>query len=245
MIKLDRPQKPAYLTHAKVTELTAKFKADGSSVWRKPEITDPLIKASHKKCAYCECKLQEKDSYMEVEHFRHKDKYNDDVVKWENLVPSCKRCNGKKGTHDVVIEPIVEPFNMDPSDHLYLQMVYFRDHDDVGKATIETLDLNNYKRMVLPRFYITGQIERNIFAIEQALEAYTNTPSVRRKNGLIRILTDTLLECQPNSEFAATAATFLHLNPSYATLCAAMKAGNLWDEELEKLHQLSEAIRLV
>ncbi len=181
---------------------------------------------------------------MEVEHFRHKDKYECDVVKWENLLPSCKRCNIKKGIHDVVVEPIVEPFNMDPSDHLHLQMVYFRERDAVGKTTIEVLDLNNFSRMVRPRFDITVQIEKNLSTIELALDGYTDSPTVRRRNGLVGIFTDTLLECQPNSEFAATAATFLHVNPKYPTLSAAMKDALLWNEELEELHQLSEAIRL-
>ena len=244
MIKLNRPQKPDYLTPEKEIELTDRFKADGISVWKRQQITGELIQATHQKCAYCECQLQQTDSYMEVEHFRHKDKYDDDVVNWDNLLPSCKRCNTKKGIHDVVIDPMVEPFNMEPSDHLYLQMVYFRDRSDVGKTTIEVLDLNDFARMVRPRFAITEQIEKNLEAIEDALNAYTADPSVRRRNALVRKLTDTLSECQPNSEFAATAATFLHVNPRYGPLCAAIKAENLWDDDLEQLHQSSEAIRL-
>ena len=42
------------------------------------------------------------------------DDYPDEVVDWDNLLPSCKRCNTTKGTHDVVTEPIINPFDIDP-----------------------------------------------------------------------------------------------------------------------------------
>ena len=124
MIKLNRPPKPIYLSPEKELELVEKFKESGSAVWKAADITEPLLEASSKKCAYCECRLQEADSYMEVEHFRHKDEYADNVVDWENLLPSCKRCNTKKGTHDVVREPIVNPFDETPGDHLQLDIAY-------------------------------------------------------------------------------------------------------------------------
>ncbi|TMV82807.1 HNH endonuclease [Thioclava sp. BHET1] len=244
MIKLTKPDKPAYLTSAREIKLLEKFKTDGSAVWKNPNITDPLLAASYRKCAYCECRLQEVDSYMEVEHFKHKDKYYDDVVEWENLLPSCKRCNTKKGIHDVLAEPIVNPFVDNPKDHLRLDMAYLRSKDDVGRATLEVLDLNSMDRLVVPRFMITTEIERNVSRIQDALDLYFADRSVRRRNRLVSILKDTLRECQPDSEFSATSATFLHRNAQYVDICASLRDVDLWDDELEGLHQASANIRL-
>lgn len=244
MIKLTKPEKPEYLTAEKETELMEKFRADGSAVWKNPNITDPLLLASHRKCAYCECRLQEVDSYMEVEHFKHKDKYDDGVVDWGNLLPSCKRCNTKKGTHDVLEDPIINPFVEDPKDHLRLDMAYFRPKDDMGRSTLEVLDLNSVDRLVVPRFMITTEIEGNVSAIQAALDLFVADRSIRRRNRLVATLKGTLKECQPDSEFAATSATFLHRNEQYVNICASLREEGLWDDELEELHQVSGAIRL-
>ncbi|MBU2941349.1 HNH endonuclease [Shimia thalassica] len=244
MIKLTRPAKPAFLTDEREAELLEKFQEDGSAVWKNAQITESLLQASQNKCAYCECGLQEVDSYMEVEHFKHKDKYEDEVVHWENLLPSCKRCNTKKGTHDVVEEPIVDPFLMVPADHLRLDMAYLRHKDNVGDATIEVLDLNSIDRLVLPRFMITTQMEKNLNSIRSALDLYLDNMTVRRRNKLIGTFKDTLKECQPDTKFSATAATFVHRNEQYIALCTAVQAEGLWDEELEQLHRASESIRL-
>ena len=224
--------------------MTTKFKSDGSSVWKNRKITEPLLKASHSKCAYCECGLQEVDSYMEVEHFRHKKKYESDVVCWDNLLPSCKRCNTSKGTHDVISEPIVEPFYMVPGDHLHLEMAYVRFKDEIGRITIEVLDLNSIDRLVVPRFLITTQIEKNLESIQGALDQFSQEKSVRRRNKLIGKLKGTLNECQPHTKFSATAATFVHRNVQYSEVCASVKALGLWDDELEQLHRTSRSIRL-
>lgn len=244
MIKLTRPKKPNYLTPEKEIELTERFKDDGSAVWKNPQITNPLLLSSYSKCAYCECKLQAKDSYMEVEHFRHKDEYKNDVVCWENLLPSCKRCNTNKGQHDVVADPIVDPFSVAPNLHLFLQMAYLRNRDEIGLSTIEALDLNNIDRLVVPRFMITTQLESNLTSIDGAFELYIEDKTARRRNKLVGILTDTLKECQPKTEFSATAATFIHRNAQYSTICDRMRAEGLWNAELEELHQTSRSIRL-
>lgn len=244
MIKLTKPEKPAYLTVAKETELLEKFRADGSAVWKNPNITNPLLISSYRKCAYCECRLQEVDSYMEVEHFKPKDKYDDGVVEWENLLPSCKRCNIKKATHDVLVEPIVNPFVEDPKDHLRLDMAYLRPKDDVGRSTLEVLDLNSMDRLVVPRFMITTEIKINVNAIQAALDLFVADRSIRRRNRLVAVLKGTLKECQPDSEFSATSATFHHRNTQYICIYAILRNEEMWDDELEELHQVSAAIRL-
>ena len=109
MIKLERSFPPIFLTSIEVKRLTEEYKTTKNSVWNIVELKKALLETSYGKCAYCECDLTVESKYMEVEHFRDKDSYPDDVVEWLNLLPSCKRCNGAKGTHDTVIEPIVNP----------------------------------------------------------------------------------------------------------------------------------------
>ena len=46
MIKLNRHPKPAFLTSAKVTELTKEYKKTGKSVWNIEEIKKPLLQSS-------------------------------------------------------------------------------------------------------------------------------------------------------------------------------------------------------
>ncbi|MGR0329632.1 HNH endonuclease [Bacillus cereus] len=96
MIHLPRPNCPSKLTDEVKTKLTQDFITSGSSVWGKSYIKSALLEMSHNKCAYCECRLDEESKYMEVEHFLPKDDYPKLVVDWNNLLPSCKRCNGKK-----------------------------------------------------------------------------------------------------------------------------------------------------
>lgn len=93
MIPLQRAPKPDYLTDEKVQELTKQYQLDTKkTVWNRSEIKEPLLESSNKKCAYCECILQETDSYSQVEHFHPKSLYPEEVVIWENLLPSCGRC---------------------------------------------------------------------------------------------------------------------------------------------------------
>lgn len=80
MIKLELPEKPAELTPEKERELVEKFKADGSAVWKKSYITKPLLAMTNNKCAYSEQALNQESAYMEVDHFKHKNLYQDEVA---------------------------------------------------------------------------------------------------------------------------------------------------------------------
>src|SRR5262249_6078297 len=51
------------------------------------------------KCAYCECVL-ELTSYLEIEHYIAKTVAPARAFEWENLLPVCRLCNGKKGAID-------------------------------------------------------------------------------------------------------------------------------------------------
>ena len=166
MIKLQREPKPAFLTEEKVTELTANFKANPKlTVWKHEEIGKTLLRSSANKCAYCECELQIEDSYMQVEHFKDKDTYPDDVINWDNLLPSCGRCNRKKWTLDVIAEPIVNPYVDVPKDHLSQEAFRLYGKDEKGNITIKKLFLNDDDRLVLPRFLACNEVNRQLSKI--------------------------------------------------------------------------------
>lgn len=228
MIKLERGKKPSYLTEDKVKELTLKFKSNKKlAVWKNEDIGSALLTSSSFKCAYCECLLQTEDSYMQVEHFKDKDKYPDDVVNWENLLPSCSRCNRKKWTHDVVANPIVNPYIDDPKSHLCQEAFRLYGKDEKGNLTISKLFLNDDERIVYPRFRVANEVGKQLTKI---LEHFSNLEKVNES------LTGLLLSCQPDRPFSAFAASSLHANRDYKLIKEELERNDLWDSDLDELH---------
>jgi len=162
MIKLKREQKPEYLSDEKVHELTNEFKSSKKTVWNNDFIKVPLLNSSYGKCAYCECPLTTESNYMEVEHFEDKNNNPEKVVSWKNLLPSCKKCNGSKGTHDVVSEPIINPFEDEPREHLSMRLYRLQGKTSKGITSIEVTDLNNSSRLVFIRFEIGEKISEMV-----------------------------------------------------------------------------------
>lgn len=243
MIKLERIQKPEYLSDAKVLELTETFKATSSTVWNHPNIKDALLTSSHSKCAYCECSVFDESKYMEVEHFEYKDKYQDSVVYWPNLLPACKRCNIAKGSHDVRIEPILNPYDADPREHLSFRLYKLKGVSGVGKSTIDALDLNNSERLVLRRFEVAQQVENSISVATDRLISYEESQTNVRKNKLLGIMETILQECQPQAIYSATTATAVLTNEEFLQIIETMRTYNIWPEYLE--HYLQNSLRLV
>lgn len=90
------------------------------TVWNYDWLKTALTDSSFNKCCYTEIELGVESKYMEVEHFYHKDKYPERVLDWNNLLPSCKTCNGNKGDHDVGSEPIINPYEENPKEFFIL-----------------------------------------------------------------------------------------------------------------------------
>ena len=234
MIKLQRGVKPAYLTVQKVSDLTAKFKADNSKVvWKQKEIHDALLTSSSSKCAFCEVQVNIGTSYMEVEHFKLKDLYPDDVVEWDNLLPSCKRCNTSKLIHDVIKVPIINPYDIDPKAHLTQSgcRIYFK--TKLGEQTRDVLDLNDTS-LTRPRFEVWN------FVIDKVEEIYRDTLLKTKltrhdRNKLARLLGS----CQCDRPFSAFSSTALHQTKEYLEIVKILKKANQWDAQMETLHQNS------
>ncbi|ENY73721.1 hypothetical protein G114_01664 [Aeromonas diversa CDC 2478-85] len=237
MIKLQRAPAPPYLSAEKVAELTAEFKSSGKSVWNQHHIKEPLLASSFGKCAYCECPLETESNYMEVEHFEDKKNNPEKVVDWENLLPSCKKCNGSKGAHDVVADPIVNPYRDDPKEHLALRLYRLRGISEIGVCTIQVTNLNHSDRLVFSRYKIGEKISELIETAFDRWQVYQEAGDTRSKNRLLGVVEGLLKECVPQASYAASTATMLLTDSSFLELIDEMKAASVWSEDLENLLQ--------
>ena len=151
MIKLERKFTPIFLTPNFVKTKTDEFLLKNTNVWNIPDLKKTLLELSYGKCAYCECDLEEESKYMEVEHFEDKKHNPNKVLEWENLLPSCKRCNGAKKNHDVKANPIINPFIDIPSENLVFRLYQIKGKTEKGIKTVETINLNHIIRAVNKR----------------------------------------------------------------------------------------------
>lgn len=244
MIKLSRLPKPSFLTPAKVKELTDKYIENGTNVWNNDEIKTPLLASSYEKCAYCECHINEESKYMEVEHFEDKHNNPNKVVEWENLLPSCKKCNGTKGTHDVISEPIINPYIDEPKEHLSLRGYRLKHKTEQGEMSIHVHGLNDSERLVQKRFDIGNKLSETIENAKDKYESYLSQKTTLRKNKFVAIMENLLKECQSTSIYSATTSTILHTDDIFIELVNKMKDNDLWSDELESLYNNSVALSL-
>lgn len=243
MIKLIRKHIPIKLTPAFVSEKTAEYKKTKKNVWNIDWLKESLMELSYDKCSYCECSLKKESNYMEVEHFEDKLQNPDKVMNWDNLLPSCKHCNGNKSTHDVKNEPIVNPFFDNPQNHLYFQYYRYKGKDIIGDTTISVLDLNDGERkLVDTRFKIGNALQESLEDELIKLEEYIKNPSIRKKNKLIGAVVNLMRQCLPKSEYSALCATVLHSCEEYRNLKQKMKDSNLWNQNMESYDMISKEI---
>jgi len=237
MIKLDRTPKPVELTTALQVALTDEFKLTGKSVWNIDFIKKALLGFSNDKCCYCEANINEESKYLEVEHFHHKDTYKEEVLEWENLLPSCKKCNGTKNNHDTKIEPIIDPSIIDPKNHLKYWRYRIKGSDDFGKLTVSVLNLNDQDRLVKKRFEIGNAIQIKLEQLNELTDDYVSgvQTSTRRKNRIVNGIKDLMKEGLPNSIYSATSATIILTDTEYETLKSKLTSLNFWDPELTQL----------
>ncbi len=250
MIRLEPYSKPAQLTKEKQEELTAKYKESEKSVWQQPYIKRALLEMSHNKCCYCECKIDEESKYLEVEHFLPKNIYPDKVVEWENLLPSCKRCNIKKGAHDTGIEPIIHPVRDNPKEHLYLNLKDYqfsaKDNSRLGNTTLNVLYLNDYKRLTEKRTDIGESLVQSLDLLNAfAVECFGNgNLSKEDKERLLIGVKVLLRECIPSSEYSAAAATVLLEDEYYIRIKRMFIDNGLWNDHLGELEDKAKTCAL-
>lgn len=235
MIKINKLPKPSELTDEVISRLTEEFKLTGKPVWKQTYIEKALLDSSHSKCAYCECKLDIESKYMEVEHYQDKSTNPDLVVVWENLLPSCKRCNGKKSTHDTLVHPIINPALMDPREHLAMNSFRFIGLTPIGEETIELLQLNDSRKVVFPRFEVSQAVHKEIESLVNKCKTYIDNKTTRRRNQIVQSVSNIMEEGSAPEAYAGTVATEIVNNPLFAEAIEILKFEGLWNEELETL----------
>lgn len=246
MIKINKSPRPVELTDSLVKQLTLEYKTTGNSVWKKSFIEKALLESSHSKCAYCECKLNVESKYMEVEHYHDKSTHPDQVVVWDNLLPSCKRCNGHKHRHNTITNPIVNPTTMDPRKHLTLKCYRLRGKDDVGKETIEVLMLNDTRKVVQRRFEISQLVHEKIEDLCERCNIFASgKKTTRLRNRIVQTTKNILVEASPQAEYAASVATDIMCDSNFTEIVDILKSEGLWDQELDNLFRDASTLSLL
>jgi len=237
MIKLDRTPKPVELTAELQATLTEEFKITGKSVWNVDFIKKGLLGFSNDKCCYCEANINEESKYLEVEHFHHKDTYKDEVLEWENLLPSCKKCNGTKNDHDTKLEPIIDPSIIDPKNHLKYWRYRIKGSDDFGKLTVSVLKLNDQDRLVKKRFEIGNAIQEKLEQLNELTDDYISgvQTSTRRKSRVVNGTKDLMKEGLPTAIYSATSASVILTDTEFEALKSKLTSLGFWDAELTQL----------
>jgi uncharacterized protein (TIGR02646 family) len=151
VIKLDKRDKPEILAQNEKAWTAEYLQAlDRGQVtdtvrfrYRHPDIKDALKRETWEKCAYCESKITHAQ-HGDTEHIRPVSKHPHLIVEWVNLTLVCRVCNSKKGNYDSDDEPLLHPYDDDPSAHLrFLGPMAFRmAGDDLAYRTIRILELN-------------------------------------------------------------------------------------------------------
>lgn len=239
MIKLELTEKPAALTDELVNTLTEKFQTTGEDVWNKPFLRQAVLEMSFNKCVYSESMLVEEGKYMEVDHFKPKSIYPEEVVRWGNLLAANKKCNTTKGDWDTVAEPIINPLIDEPKTHLFLQGYRFYGKTAMGKRTIAQTALNDWEHFGQKRAAIGDAICEILEDIWKNVEE--DKPGFFNISGRkTRILQKFKRLCQQGTrkqQYAATVATVILEDPNFEQLCNFFQQNALWDTELSNLVQ--------
>ncbi|ART83794.1 HNH endonuclease [Oceanisphaera profunda] len=237
MVKLERANEPEILIDNKAKwtsdlltavrdnggykKIPAKDKEKLITYYRHQAIKDSLFPSSENKCAFCECKPSEGGN-IEVEHFEPKSIYPDKTFEWTNFLPCCRRCNGDKSDHDTVVEPILNPYDENPSNVFFYEDIQMKVQDcdlkSKGLKTIEVCGLNSL-RLWKPRAALLINLRIFSSSIEDAIKIYSEAETDRKKNiriKNIREAVDTIeMLIEPSEKYSHFCSVFLHTCASY------------------------------
>lgn len=177
------------------SKLPDSAKAIVSERYKHEEIKSLLVPGLDTKCAFCES-MPNESGYIEIEHFLPKAIYPNKTYSWQNLLPSCKRCNLKKLSLDTGKFPIVKPDEEDPDDYFTynnIKMVVKVDSLDKEKAerTITKLDLNQY-RLIRPRSELLVALVTFESELEDALVELSKAKNLNKKSRLLNNILESL-----------------------------------------------------
>ncbi|WP_462268091.1 HNH endonuclease family protein [Mucilaginibacter sp.] len=128
MIKINRLPKPNILIKKEAAWLTAiknatnkKDREEAIKKYQNKKIKSTLIAMFYGKCAFCESYIENVD-YGDIEHFKPKSLFPEEAINWDNLLLSCKKCNGagQKGDAWPLNNeggPLINPCTENPNDY--------------------------------------------------------------------------------------------------------------------------------
>jgi uncharacterized protein (TIGR02646 family) len=237
MIKLNRAPEPRKLADhktqwlANLQALIARYgsykaipeaeREKGTLHYKDNEIKEALFRSSWDKCAYCECNPTE-GGYIEIDHFKPKSRYPEYAFDWDNLLPSCGRCNKAKSDYDTVKNEIVNPYDLDPEGIFYFDAELIQAKPgsffNVGKRTIEVCTLNR-NTLTRPRLRIYQELQAFIAKMEKTLNKYSEAPPGEEKLSLRTDLAEALSHIElfknPDQRYAGFCRSFLNSSASY------------------------------
>ena len=151
MIKLSKLKKPNVLdvsadtwTKTLVDKINSGVKPTDSekTKYRHPDVKFALVEETHGKCAYCESKLLH-IHHGDVEHIYPKSLDPTKTFDWLNLTLACEICNQLKSDSDPNMEFIIDPYNIEPAEHLnFVGTIVHAITADYGQSTKAILKLN-------------------------------------------------------------------------------------------------------
>lgn len=231
MIKLQRQPKPGVITsnenhwvadlkkaislYGGYAKIPKELKDSLISHYKHDDIKASLFNSSFQKCAFCETKPAESGN-IEVEHYAPKSKYPALTFNWENLLPACRKCNGSKDDHDALMEPIVNPYDVDPEDVFYYQDIKIsakdNQHKALGELTIRVCGLNSV-RLMKPRADILVSLHGFCESIEHAVQDYytadTEIKKINRRRKIREALESIEILATPSEKFSGFCKSYL------------------------------------
>ena len=185
------------------------------------------------------------NAFLEVEHFRWKDRYKDEVLTWTNLLPACKRCNSRKSDHDVVANPIVDPTAEEPKTHLKLRGYRFDHRTPKGKETIEALGFHLDLKLMTDRFKLGTKASNDLDELASRLPMPGTSADAKFAATIRRRFTALLERGQRTEKYAATVATVLLSESNFSSAKSFLQSTGQWNQRLIDLENELTEIALV
>ncbi|MBW4238045.1 retron system putative HNH endonuclease [Enterobacter roggenkampii] len=231
MIKLTRPPEPQILCdnceewtqnimqlverYGEYKKIPAPEKEAALKHYRHDDIRNALKESSFNKCAFCEG-IPAETGFAEVEHFHPKSIYTNKAFEWTNLLYSCKACNNKKLSHDTQQQPIINPYDIDPSNCFTYTDIMIEpkagDNHDIAEKTIEVCGLSD-KRLFSARGAILVNFRIFETDIREALKEFDQaitSPNKLKRAGKINDALCTIEELtQPKAKLSNFCAFLL------------------------------------
>ncbi|MFX1392915.1 MAG: HNH endonuclease [Promethearchaeota archaeon] len=243
MIKIDKPSIiPPKLTQNKnkLEKCIQKFGSINSipfdkfkkliNGYKHKEIQDVLFNSSFNKCSYCETRPS--GGFLEIEHYEPKDIYPERSLEWDNLLPSCSKCNRWKSTHDTRNEPIINPCIIDPEPYFKYEWHSIKVSNNAPDKTLaeRTIKICNLNRLELikARMDIIFVLEDYEKKLKDAIDKFEKSESIRKEQlrmlNLIESLQIIKDRAESKEKYAGLCRYFLNTSEVY------QNARNLTDE---------------